>query len=64
MGREEQMICVCGHHSSHHTVWNENLDYCSECVMTMRDFKRRAIHKFVPDNLKYLEQKYELKNRV
>jgi hypothetical protein len=52
------MICKCGHFIEKHYILHSEVlpDFCRGC---WDDAIGGSYHKFVSDNLKYLERKYE-----
>lgn len=53
-------LCKCNHEYSEHIIvldyFKEEYTYCNECAGKVN---KLPYHDFVPDNLGYIEQRYE-----
>ena len=65
MKNQQNNICVCGHLKDNHiNVHESDVLFCNICCLRNFDYmlvdhcKFNNYHKYVPDNLRFLEEKY------
>jgi len=59
-----EFLCICGHEEERHSNGTPYHGKITGCVVCAVKNIHPIIHNFKPDNLKYLEQLYDIRKRT